>query len=98
MPTESPTAIPTIQTVRLSPTELARFGVAGPLEYVPDIAAAGLPFGTTLNWRVNPELSVPDGIVYWQMLRLSDEGVFPDWDYVETILDAWPEFCLAHWE
>ncbi len=77
-------------TIDIPPPELARFGVTGPLEYVADAVAAGLPVGATLNWRAVANPPVPDGIDYWQMLRLSDDGLMPDWSDIETIVEAQP--------
>jgi hypothetical protein len=74
----------------LPPDELARFGVAGPLEYVAEAVAAGLPAGSTLNWRATADPSVPPGVAFWQMLRLSDDGIRPSWDEIAAIVAARP--------
>jgi hypothetical protein len=76
--------------VDLTPRELARFGIAGPVEYVLDAAAAGLPFGSTLNWRTSADPPVPNAVSFWQMLRLSDEGIFPPSADLEPILAGRP--------
>lgn len=88
-PTRRATATPT-PTISLSPAELKRFGVAGPLEYVLGAVAAGLPFGSVLNWRVNAEPPVPADTDYWQMLRLSDEGIYPPPDELAELVEAYP--------
>lgn len=85
-PTPTPTAVP----IQLPPEELARLGIAGPLEYALPAAEAGLPFGRFLNWQTTRDPAVPQGVDYWQMLRLSDEGISPDWETVESILAARP--------
>lgn len=84
------TATPEPATVGLSTTELSRFGIAGPLENVAAALAAGLPFSTTLNWRTSADPSVPDGVTYWQMLRLTDDGISPPLRSIEAILSAQP--------
>lgn len=88
IPTPVPTATP--MSVNLPPEDLARFGMAGPLEHARPAAEAGLPFGSMLNWRTDADPTLPVGTEFWQMLRLSDEGISPAWDEVERVLAAQP--------
>ena len=89
-PTIAPTDTPHPASVNISPEELARFGVAGPLEHAVAAANAGLPFGSLLNWRTNADPDTPKGTAYWQMLRLSEEGISPSWEEIEQVLIAQP--------
>lgn len=84
------TATATRPPLALSPEELARFGVAGPLEQVAEAVAAGVPMGAYLNWRTAANPSVPAGVDYWQMLRLWDGAFYPPLADVEAIIDAQP--------
>lgn len=88
VPTPVPTNTPL--PVELSPAELARFGVAGPLEHVEGAVAAGVPFGSVLDWRTALDPPVPADVSYWQMLRLWDGTFYPPLAEIEPIIDVQP--------
>lgn len=93
-PQATPSAIPaptnTPVAITLPAAELARFGVAGPLEQVAEAVAAGVPMGAYLNWRTAADPPVPPEVAFWQMLRLWDAEFYPPLDQVAAIIDAQP--------
>ncbi len=66
VPTPAPAADPAF-----SITGEERFGVAVPAGRLAEAAAAGLRYGSVLDWHISA--AAPPG--YWQMLRLSEEGI-----------------------
>jgi hypothetical protein len=73
-------------------SDLDRFGVsvASVLTQAEDAHAAGLPFGSILNWNVVPE---PPGepFEFWQMVRVEEAGIrHTDWETIAQTIDANP--------
>jgi hypothetical protein len=65
-------------------------GVSGDLYDLERGLAAGVPFGLFLNWDVAVERPSTD-IEFWQMLRLSEEGVVNvSWEDLETAVANQP--------
>lgn len=76
---------------RITSPEFSRFGVAGAIEDLPAAAAAGLPVRNFVNWNLVPEPpATPEGVIYWQMVRLKPDGVVVPWDYIEQVARANP--------
>lgn len=67
-----------------------RFGVTAALEDVRPALAAGLPFGSYATWRVSGEPQQPDGVHFWQMIRLQEERVRTPWRDIDAALAANP--------
>lgn len=69
---------------------LPRFGVLSAEEDSEAAQAAGLPFGTLLNWRISRTLPEQSNFAFWQMIRLGEEGVKFEWDDIADILTQHP--------
>ncbi len=84
--TPQPTrATPTITAVPAIPFE-ERFGVTVANGYLREAEAAGLRYGSVLNWQI----STAPRPNYWQMLRLSEAGVQQNWQEIEQAIAANP--------
>jgi hypothetical protein len=69
---------------------LARFGVSGDSLNVAAAHAKGLPFGVFLNWWVEKDPPAPDGISFWQMVRVSEDGPVLSWEVIGEMVSAQP--------
>lgn len=94
----SPTPAPTLPTSALAPDlperPLERFGMTGRPEDIDQALAAGLRFGNFSGWRVRVDPPVPEGVTFWQVIRVSQEGVRVPWDDLEAAIAANPG---AYW-
>ncbi len=71
-----------------APGDPARFGVTAAVGDVAPALAAGLPFGSFLNWRTLAE--PPEDVAFWQMLRLTEAGPRQSWEEIGALVDANP--------
>lgn len=69
---------------------LDRFGVTGSETTAASAHAAGLPFGSYASWSVQPNPYEPQGVTFWQMIRLSEESVHTPWGQIEAALSVNP--------
>ena len=69
---------------------VARFGVSGDHLNVAAAHAQGLPFGVYLNWWIEKNPVVPDGVTFWQMIRVSEEGPVLPWEVIGEVVDDTP--------
>ena len=93
-----PTAAPTLATTDIAPylpqMPLERFGLTGRPEDLDDALAAGLRFGNYAGWQVVFAPSEIEGVTFWQVIRLSQEGVLVHWDKLAAAVAADPG---AYW-
>lgn len=69
---------------------LERFGITGSTVDAARAQAAGLVFGSYANWNVGADPHPPEDVTFWQMIRLSEEGVVTPQEQIETALAANP--------
>lgn len=79
-PTTAPGVIPYRQ----------RFGAAGSTQVITAALSAGLPLGAYLDWHINSAPPQPDGVAYWQMVRLTGAGPVESWDALAAAVSARP--------
>ena len=60
-----------------APKERQRFGVTVSVSPITDYAVEALGIGWYLNWQVKIKPSRPDGMAFWQMIRVSEKGHWP---------------------
>lgn len=96
-PTATPTTValppPTralTDTAVLPLSDLQRFGVTGSPEMAQAAREAGLVFGSYAGWAVHEEPYEPDGITFWQLVNVREEGVAPSWTHIDAALAANP--------
>ena len=97
-PVVSPTPAPTLNASAFNPDlpdrPLERFGITGRPEDIGEALAAGLRFGNYSGWRVRVDPPVPEGVTFWQVIRVNEEGVLVTWDELERAIAANPG---AYW-
>jgi hypothetical protein len=71
-----PTLIPL--TYRFPPEERFRLGISVPTDTPLDYDLAALGVGWVMNWRVYVLPPVPQGVEFFQTVRVREEGLFPD--------------------
>lgn len=69
---------------------LARFGVSGGHQNVAAAHAAGLPFGAYFSWWIEKSPPVIDGVTFWQMIRVSEDGPLLPWEVIGEAVAAQP--------
>jgi hypothetical protein len=52
--------------------------------------SVGLPFGPILNWNIDPAPPSAPGITFWQMVRVSQDGIRDNWDEIDQAIQANP--------
>lgn len=68
-----------------------RFGVTGHAEAAVAAYRAGLPFGSYATWKLQVDPLQPgEEVVFWQMIRLREEGVYTPWEQIDATLLANP--------
>lgn len=96
--TASATSTPTQPTATAAPPTVApgvisyhqRFGAAGSTQVIMPALAAGLPLGAYLDWHINSAPPQPNGVAYWQMVRLTSAGPVESWDALAAVISARP--------
>jgi hypothetical protein len=68
----------------------ARFGVAAAARDVGPALNQGLNFGSYLNWKLHANPPRPQGVQFWQMIRLSEAGYRPDRVTIAQVIDSQP--------
>jgi hypothetical protein len=68
----------------------SRLGVSGAMSDVAPARAAGLPFGHYLNWNFQPHPERPGDVVFWQTVRINEEGPWRSWDEIARSVAAQP--------
>ena len=69
---------------------LDRFGVTGSAGDAARAQASGLLFGSYANWNLQVDPHPPDGVTFWQMVRLSEDGAVPSLEEIEAVVAANP--------
>jgi len=67
-----------------------RFGIGVPFPPLPEGAADELTVGWYLAWRVLESPVRPNGSDFWQMIRLSEQGFWPDEATIRRVAQAQP--------
>jgi hypothetical protein len=67
-----------------------RFGVTGKPEAVLIAADAGLPFGSFSTWLMISDPVIPPETIFWQMIRVREEGPLPSRADIEAAIDSTP--------
>ncbi|MDX1662786.1 MAG: hypothetical protein R3272_03265 [Candidatus Promineifilaceae bacterium] len=100
-PVASPTPLPS-PTPAVPPTRaltepaalpldyLNRFGLTGKADALVAAQAAGLPFGSVATWHVHPDPPELAGAVFWQVIRVDQEGVRPPRHWIDATIAANP--------
>jgi len=94
-PTPSPTPTVIATTSSLLPgdgfiPDIERFGMTGGIPEAMLAYDDGLQFSHLLNWHVMVDAPTRD-IVFWQMVRLSEEGIRQTtWEMIEQAIEAYP--------
>lgn len=70
--------------------EFERFGVSCYIEDAMGAWEAGLRYTHLYDWKVHAEPEIPEGVTFWQMIRLTQNGVKTDWDDIFETLEARP--------
>lgn len=83
-------AVPPAANPVTSITAASRFGVTFPEgNWGPEALAAGLKFGSYLNWHADLDLAVPRP--YWRMVRVGEVGLTNDtWDDLTALAQTHP--------
>jgi hypothetical protein len=68
----------------------ARFGVAASPRDVAPALELGAVFGSYLNWNLRANPPRPQGVEFWQMVRLSEEGHRPDLATIAQVAESQP--------
>lgn len=90
-PTPLPSATPYIAGLMDSTIPYGeRFGVTSGTSDMATSHAAGLPFGSVLNWKINPNPPVPAGVNFWQVVRVRETGPERPWAEIEAVVLAQP--------
>lgn len=91
-PSTTATVLPAtpMEAPALGRGERERFGVGVPLPPISDYPVEDLGIGWYLNWGVRWDPAHPAGADYWQMVRVSEEGYYPDVDTIQAVADANP--------
>ena len=93
-----PTPVPTNDTAALVPhlpqNPLERFGMTGRAADLDEALAAGLRFGNYASWQVVFAPVEREGVTFWQLIRLSQEGVLIPWEELAAAVAADPG---AYW-
>ncbi len=98
------TLLPPLPTIHVEPTDVPAPTTIAPPSYqgwdsagvsaIPELAVAahqaGLPFRHYFDWMLDPTPLQPEGVRYWQMIRLSEAGVTTSWEEIEATLAAQP--------
>lgn len=87
-PPPEPAATPVVAMMALRD----RFGVgaAGGVRNLLPAQAAGLPFRHYLTWWIHAQpVGAPD-LVFWQMVRLTQDGMRQEWDEIAQVAAAQP--------
>lgn len=88
-PAEQPASAPGTPQA-LAPRYRQRFGVTGAAKDVTSTLALGLPFGNYADWQVKADPPRPDGVFYWQMIRLQGHAVRTPQEEIDRALHANP--------
>jgi len=84
------TAPATAATILPSYQGWDRSGVSAGQEHAVAAYQAGLRFGNYFDWMLDAAPLQPEGVRYWQMIRVSEAGVSTPWEEIETTLAAQP--------
>ena len=97
-PIPSPTVTPTLASAAPSFTPnllgpipfRTRFGATGGLRHLGPALNAGVPVAHFTNWQ--PNLTLPDmpAIRFWQMVRVSNDGLQHSLDDIKAVIEAHP--------
>ena len=89
-----PTPLPTLSQSAVAPdlpeNPIERFGLTGSPEDVDEALAAGLRFGNYAGWQVRVDPPGAEGVTFWQVVRVSQEGVLLPWDELAAAIAANP--------
>lgn len=85
-------------TVTPAPAEAAcspefcipRFGANGRLEIIAAAYEAGMPFGSYFNWELEVEPVAVGTADFWQMIRVNQASIGPEWNKVGLAVDNNP--------
>ena len=69
---------------------LDRFGITGTAADAAQAQQAGLVFGSYASWNVQVDSHPPEGVTFWQMVRVREEGVVPPQERLDAALAANP--------
>lgn len=94
MPTPRPTLSASALVPDLPQDPLQRFGITGRPEDVDGALAAGLRFAHYAGWQVRVEPPEVADVTFWQVIRVSQEGVRVRWNALEAAIAANPG---AYW-
>jgi hypothetical protein len=68
----------------------ARFGVSGSQQIVAAAHAAGLPISAYFNWNIEKNPPAVDGVAFWQMIRVNENGPLLTWEEIGEAVAAQP--------
>jgi hypothetical protein len=102
IPSPEPDPQPTETTVLLtitpeSPTApcspefcIPRFGASGRIEHIAAAHEASLPFGVYFNWEMQLDPIPAGSAEFWQMIRVSQNGIRQEWAAIAPVIEANP--------
>ncbi len=67
-----------------------RFGVSGRLRIISAAFSAGLPIGHYFNWELETNPLPVGEATFWQMVRVSEDGIRHEWSEVAEAVEANP--------
>lgn len=69
---------------------MPRIGTSGRIEVISAAYEAGLPVGNYLNWRLEVDPLPVGSAEFWQMIRVSEDGIRQDWEEIALVVEANP--------
>lgn len=94
LPTPLPTLSESAVASDLPQSPLDRFGITGSPEDVDEALATGLRFGNYAGWQVRVGPPAPEDVTFWQVIRVSQDGVLVPWQQLAAAIAANPG---AYW-
>lgn len=79
------TATPPIGSL-LASKDFGRFGVSGMPETARAAYKLGVHFRHLLDWHLRKEVALPEGVDYWQMLRIGEKDLPLDWETINQAI------------
>ena len=80
----------------LASEDFGRFGVSGMPEAARATYKLGVRFRHLLDWNLREEVALPEGVDYWQMLRVGEKNLPLDWEKINRAIKNNPgSICIV---
>ena len=70
----------------LASEDFGRFGVSGMPETARATYKLGVRFRHLLDWNLRKQVTLPEGVDYWQMLRVAEKNLPLDWETINQAI------------